>query len=772
MAGYITLIDGFEHYGPAGSEARLTEGGLFWTSRSGGALSTAYARTGTHSYRLGPTDHLIKEWEDDASTVCVSTGINILDLPQFNGGFVLHQFRNVEGKALLNIQITPQGFPQVIAGGLDGVGAGPGDIIATGVQIITPNQFPLVESRVYFHDTNGSVEIKVDDVSVLRVAGIDTIRASSGSNYCRGVAIGTIDTAEPITFGGDYVYLDDVTVQEAVGNISNITFIGKSFGVEYWSPIADGADADFALSSGTETWPLVDDGTPDEDATYIESTTLGDKSDVTFANRYPIVRAIKALMPVMRIRQLANDGSEVTLRTVDGATITDVAASSPSMTYMYAGAVSQTDAATDNWSPQSVPGLQLELTAGWSGALVYASAGLSAPNSSTTVISFNTEAYDIGGWHDGVSPSRLTVPYAALVRVTAQSGITGDALSDSAALTAIIKNGGSFVGAGRNSCQTIASTPFNCMSAIVSADAGDYFELNITPSLGSEVTTASNFIAVETLPASIKYAVVNKSANQTLPADTITVLTWDQEVADVGGFHDNAVNNSRLTVPAGVSLVRLSAGVVSQAQVGRLYVDFIKNGASAVGLVSKSTDDDTGDDNLSVMSAIVEVVPGDYFECRALTTNSVDVISDDAVWFCIEEVPERKRALVTKAGSQSASGPSSVTWTAETYDTGGFFNIASPTKFTIPAGVRKVRTGYSLPSINTGGQLICVIIKNGATVVGGGNAHSQTASTENVAAMSAIVEVQEGDYFECQVTATGGNIVGADDVWFFIEEIP
>lgn len=46
---------------------------------------------------------------------------------------------------------------------------------------------------------------------------------------------------------------------------------------------------------------------------------------------------------------------------------------------------------------------------------------------------------------------------------------------------------------------------------------------------------------------------VSKTSVQGLAHNTIAVMTWNGEVYDADGFHDLAVNTSRLTVPAGMA---------------------------------------------------------------------------------------------------------------------------------------------------------------------------------------------------------------------------
>ena len=51
--------------------------------------------------------------------------------------------------------------------------------------------------------------------------------------------------------------------------------------------------------------------------------------------------------------------------------------------------------------------------------------------------------------------------------------------------------------------------------------------------------------------ASFTGVLVTKTATQNITTSTYTVVSYNSETYDVGGYHDNATNNSRLTVPAG-----------------------------------------------------------------------------------------------------------------------------------------------------------------------------------------------------------------------------
>jgi hypothetical protein len=56
-------------------------------------------------------------------------------------------------------------------------------------------------------------------------------------------------------------------------------------------------------------------------------------------------------------------------------------------------------------------------------------------------------------------------------------------------------------------------------------------------------------------------ALVYNSANTSIPNTTMTALPFDSEDHDTDSIHDTVINNSRLTVPAGVTKIRLSTKV-------------------------------------------------------------------------------------------------------------------------------------------------------------------------------------------------------------------
>jgi hypothetical protein len=86
--------------------------------------------------------------------------------------------------------------------------------------------------------------------------------------------------------------------------------------------------------------------------------------------------------------------------------------------------------------------------------------------------------------------------------------------------------------------------------------------------------------------SSFSGASVGSSTDQTISSATYTALTWNTETFDVGGYHDNATNNSRITIPSGKAGYY---GIYAWCQVdantsGARTIVIYKNGSAAQSL--------------------------------------------------------------------------------------------------------------------------------------------------------------------------------------------
>jgi hypothetical protein len=108
--------------------------------------------------------------------------------------------------------------------------------------------------------------------------------------------------------------------------------------------------------------------------------------------------------------------------------------------------------------------------------------------------------------------------------------------------------------------------------------------------------------------------VLTKTANQSINNLSITAITWDSELKDTNGFHDNSTNNTRITIPSGKGGLYLITGQVSYAANATGYrVGTIKKNGSDYYVFwnARATD---GEWSVGSVSNIIELAATDYLE--------------------------------------------------------------------------------------------------------------------------------------------------------------
>ncbi len=126
-----------------------------------------------------------------------------------------------------------------------------------------------------------------------------------------------------------------------------------------------------------------------------------------------------------------------------------------------------------------------------------------------------------------------------------------------------------------------------------------------------------------------------------------SVIPLNSEVYDTDSVHDNSVNNSRLTVPAGVTVIRLNAGFTMLPQLTGLHHLRIRKDAG-FGSIDPAmasyiphytiTGGGSGSNKgmHSMSTGAIDVVEDDFFEIYGLSqTNNTTVIAG-TIWFEME----------------------------------------------------------------------------------------------------------------------------------------
>lgn len=396
--------------------------------------------------------------------------------------------------------------------------------------------------------------------------------------------------------------------------------------------------------------------------------------------------------------------------------------------------------------------------------------GYRTTSQSAGVLGFPVELYDYGSWHDTSSnTSRMVVPSGVSL---ARYGGSFHPSGTTATYLPMIKNGASFRGMGRPFRETDSVAAIYGYSGVLAVSAADYFQLD---PVNIAANNYGNWAQIEALDPATKYALVYKSGTQALSAGTTTTLTWDTELADTSAFHDNVTNNSRFTVPSGVTRVRISANVQTSVFTGQSVMVFLKNGSLAfAGAPRQEVDAGTNQAKpCNAISAILEVTPGDYFEVQFFTTAASTIQNGNDTWFCIEEVPDYVRALVGKSATQSttAATPVIMAWGAETYDASNLHdNATNNSRITVPSGVSFGRVGFCIHNQSVTGHLKARTLLNGSPFVGMVYADVDTGGVDSCSGLTAWVPVTSGQYFEVEVTTQNNSVIDSvATTWFFAE---
>lgn len=403
-------------------------------------------------------------------------------------------------------------------------------------------------------------------------------------------------------------------------------------------------------------------------------------------------------------------------------------------------------------------------------ALAYRSSDYAVPGADGSPIPFNAESYDPENVHSlSVNTERLSTPEAILARFAGayysdNSGAAGYLMRRNGA----VEHGSFYLppksGSGPN--RKSASSP------IISLSANDY--MSLAKDGADTVTVAANltWASLEVIDPAARYAHVRKSTGQTFSGTQ--TITFDTEVADVGGWFDAGVSQEVLKVLSGVSVVRVGAST-GMTTGGTTISSTTKNTASFFGRSLRSQLAGRGQ---TIWSAPVEVSTGDEFRSRAFFAASDTAQANELTWFAIEEVPSTyARALMGKSGNQGIVGATDtlLTWDTEAYDTASIHNNVTNNAVAVcPPGKTQCRVSFNIgtDATNNGGTVTVEAKKNAAYVPGLPNdTTTYTANTSRfLNATGGWVDCVPGDQFSLRIFCSAGAVVLAGDfTWFAVE---
>lgn len=253
----LLFFDSFDHYQTAQVTAKWTT----ITATPGPSIVAGVGRCGSQALRPATNffQDLIKGIPFGSTTITVGLAVNYfislfgpIELVRVEDGVTWHLLlsRGNDG----TLYIVRNDVPPVVLG-------------FTVPDVIRMNSYYYIELQTHTDVAAGTVIVRVNGVTVLNLAGLNTKGLGTLSAFSTAIRI-----AGASNYG---VYIDDLYALDSTGPAPNNTLLGDVH-AEYLQPQAPGFHQDWGVVGVPTHWQAVSDGaSPDDDATYIFTTTVG-----------------------------------------------------------------------------------------------------------------------------------------------------------------------------------------------------------------------------------------------------------------------------------------------------------------------------------------------------------------------------------------------------------------------------------------------------------------------------------------------------------------
>jgi len=266
----LLFIDSFDHYVTADltekwSASAVTGGGAIAIGAGTGRRASQGLQANCGGGSTNPTYYVQKVLPAADATFVVGMAVRVPTGLIGTAGLALAGVRD-GGTTQISLRLNND-FTLTVLRGIHN-----GTVLGTTTATMTAATFGYLELKVLIHPSAGTVDLRLNGVSVLSLTAQNT-RASAASQWT-SVILGMFDAVTFSALGSSKIAdYDDLYVLDGTGAAPWNTFLGDCR-VDALSPTAAGATTGWTPSTGAN-WSCVDETAPNDDTDYTSATTIG-----------------------------------------------------------------------------------------------------------------------------------------------------------------------------------------------------------------------------------------------------------------------------------------------------------------------------------------------------------------------------------------------------------------------------------------------------------------------------------------------------------------
>jgi hypothetical protein len=329
----LRFYESFDHYTDLASILQR------WTSYGGNSPQWgAYGRGGTYGFRCGDNVAYLEKVIDSQQ----EWRVGFAGYPENNNtGAFFHLYDGATSQ--LRLHMDGAGHVQVLRGD--------GTLLATGTTVVTPASYHHFQIRAKIDNSAGAVDVYIDGAPTpdISISGVDTQNSANATadRFMLGELVGAY-----------YMFwrFDDVYALDGTGSAPYDDLLGDC-SVECKFPDGNGNSSQLVGQDGnsTDNYLLVDEApAPDDDTTYVESSTVGNKDTYTFPDLTATTGTVHAVQILPYARK--TDAGTRTIATVARLSGTEVDSADIALaaSYAWAGDLRTTKPGGGAWSISDV----------------------------------------------------------------------------------------------------------------------------------------------------------------------------------------------------------------------------------------------------------------------------------------------------------------------------------------------------------------------------------------------------------------------------------